>query len=73
VPAVIIDYTEFLQLAGRFGNAFTPHTEHVGNQFLGHGQLVIPQAIQRQQEPAAQLLIDRVVPVADGGLSHLCN
>jgi hypothetical protein len=31
------------------------------------------QAIEAHQQPAAQLLIDRMVPVAYGGLRHLCN
>ena len=73
VSAVIFDYTLSLQLAGSFCDAFAPDTQHVGNQFLGHGQAVVRQAIHRKQQPAAQLLIDRVVPVADCGLGHLRN
>ena len=41
------------------------------DEFLRHRQLVGGQAIERQQQPAAQLLIHRVMPVADRGLGHL--
>jgi hypothetical protein len=33
--------------------------------------LLLGQPVQRQQQPAAQLLVHRVMPVADRGLSHL--
>jgi hypothetical protein len=36
LPAVVLDYTEFLELAGGVGDAFTPDAEHVGDEFLCH-------------------------------------
>jgi hypothetical protein len=37
----------------------------------GHGQLVGRQAIEREQQPAAQLLVHRVMTITDRGLRHL--
>src|ERR1700680_2294434 len=36
----VADNTELVQLAGGFGDAFTAHAEHIGDELLGHGQLV---------------------------------
>ena len=69
--AAVSDQSRRLQLSGGFGDAFAAHAEHVGDQFLRHRKLVRLQAIQTQQQPAAQLLVDRVMPVADRGLRHL--
>jgi len=60
-----------VQLARGFGNAVTTHAEHVGNKLLGHGQLIGRQAAEGQQQPAAQLLIHRVMAIAHRGLGHL--
>ena len=40
VAAIILNQTSLLQLAGGLGDTFATHTEHVGDQFLGHDQLV---------------------------------
>ncbi len=32
--------TALLQVSGRLGNALAAHTQHLGDQFLGHGELV---------------------------------
>ncbi len=45
--------------------------QHVGDQLLGHGQAVAGQPVEGKQQPATQLLIDGMVPVADRGLTHL--
>src|SRR5205085_7728472 len=46
-PAVA-DQPKLLQLPRSLGNAFAAHAEHVGDQFLGHGQLVGLQTIEAQ-------------------------
>lgn len=71
VASAVLDHSQALQLAGGFGDALAAHAEHVGDQFLGHDQLVAGQAVEGQEQPAAQLLVDGVVAVADGGLGHL--
>src|ERR1700719_680967 len=40
LPAAVFDHAKLLQLAGGFGDAFTTHAEHVGDELLRHGQLV---------------------------------
>jgi hypothetical protein len=35
-----------LQFPGGLGNPLAPHAEHVGDQFLGHGELVRGQAVE---------------------------
>jgi hypothetical protein len=44
----VTDDPELLQLARGFGDTFTAYAEHSRNEFLGHGQLVGGQAIERQ-------------------------
>jgi hypothetical protein len=60
-----------LQLAGRLGDTFAADAEHVGDQLLRHPQLVGRQPVVAEQQPAAQLLVDRVVTIADRRLRHL--
>ncbi|MNR17658.1 hypothetical protein D3C85_1343360 [compost metagenome] len=67
----VFDDTQALELAGGVGHAFAAYTQHVGDQLLGHGQFIALQAIERQQQPAAQLLVDGVVAVAHCRLGHL--
>jgi hypothetical protein len=42
-----------------------------GDQFLRHNKLVALQAIQAQQQPPAQLLIERMVAITNRRLRHL--
>ncbi len=65
---MVFDDTGLLEFAGGFGDALTANTEHVRNQLLGHYQVIVLKAVQRQQQPAAELLVNRVVTIADGGL-----
>jgi hypothetical protein len=58
VATAVTDQARALQFPGRFCNAFSAHAEHAGDQFLRHDQLVRRQSIERQQQPAAQLLLD---------------
>ena len=69
--ARIADQAQLLQLQRAFGDALAAHAQHVGDQFLRHHQLVAVQPVQAQQQPAAQLLVQRVVAVAHRGLRHL--
>ena len=69
----IADQTGFLQTERAFGLAFAAHTKHVGNEFLRHHQFIALQAVQAEQQPPAQLLVQRVVAVAHGRLGHLRN
>jgi hypothetical protein len=48
--------------AGTFLTSAEEIDELVVAQFLGHGQLVRGQVVQAQQQPAAQLLLHRMVP-----------
>jgi diguanylate cyclase len=67
----VMDHAQPVQLAGGLGDAFAAHAQHVRDQLLGHHQLVAGQPVQRQQQPAAQLLVDGVVAIAHGRLRHL--
>jgi hypothetical protein len=40
LPALVFYYTKLLQLARGFGDALTPHPEHVRDQLLCHSQSV---------------------------------
>src|ERR1700687_697449 len=71
MSAVVMNDAELLHFPGRFGDALTTHAEHVSDQFLGHRQFVGRQAVQGQQQPTAQLLVYRVMAVADCSLGHL--
>src|SRR6202521_4792347 len=55
------DQPSALQLPGGFGDAFTAHAQHVGDQFLGHGKFVRLQTIeaeqQRKRQPKAVLTL----------------
>jgi len=73
VPVAVFDHPEFLQLTGGLADAFAAHAQHVGDQFLGHGQCVARQAVQRQQQPAAQLLVNRMMAVTGRRLSNACE
>jgi hypothetical protein len=53
VAAAVMNQAFVVQLAGCFGNAFAAHAEHVGDQLLGHGQIVRGDAIHFDQQPAS--------------------
>jgi hypothetical protein len=71
VAAAVLDEACLLQPSRRFGDALAPHPEHARDEFLGHDQFARVDAIESQQEPAAQLLLDRMMAVAGRGLGHL--
>src|SRR5258706_5252902 len=71
--AAIVDEACALQPASGRRDALAAHAEHAGDQLLRHDHLARADAIDRQQQPAAQLLLDEMVPVAGGRLQHLCD
>ena len=71
MAARVADQTGFLQLERPLGHALPTHAQHVGDQLLRHDQFVVPQTIQAQQQPTAQLLVKRVVAIANRRLRHL--
>src|SRR5471032_1026303 len=73
MAAPVTDEAARLQAASRLRHAFAAHAQHIGDQFLRHGQFAVRQAVHGQQQPAAQLLLDRVMAVAHGRLRHLRN
>ena len=73
LSAVVLDNTEVLQLASGLGHTLAAYPKHVGDQLLGHNQAIARQPVQRQQQSAAQLLVDRVVAVTNRRLGHLRN
>ena len=40
LPTDVADNTELVQFTGGFGDPFSAHAEHVGDELLGHDQLV---------------------------------
>ena len=71
MTAAIANETGVLQFSGGFRNAFPTHAQHAGDQFLCDDQFMRRDAIEGGQQPAAQLLLHRVVPIAGSGLCHL--
>ncbi len=71
VAAAVTDDAGTLQVSGSLGNPFPPHAEHARDQFLRHHQLARRDPVESEQQPAAQLLLHRMVPVADRRLGHL--
>ncbi|MCY1349525.1 hypothetical protein D9M69_357160 [compost metagenome] len=56
MPMAVVDQVRGLELQGGLGHAGAPHSEHVGNEFLRHRQVVGGQPVDAQQQPSAQLL-----------------
>ena len=71
VATVVINQSRFLQSACGLRDAFTSHTQHIGDQFLGDGQLVRSKPVEALQEPPAELLVHRMMPITDRRLSYL--
>jgi len=70
-PTAVADQACALQFPGGLRDPFAAHPEHVGDQLLRHRELVRGQPIEAEQQPAAELLVDRTMPVADRRLRHL--
>jgi len=71
-PAVVVvNQATLLKRAGCFVRFFRLNAQHVSDQLVGHDDLTGRRAVKRHQDPATQLLLDRVVAVAGGSLDHL--
>ena len=46
MAAMVFDDPQVLQFASCFGNTLTANTQHVGDEFLGHRQMVVRKAIK---------------------------
>lgn len=64
MTTIITDKPVPLQIACCFGYTFLPYPQHVCCQFLGHYEIITLQSVMAQEQPAAQLLVYAVVPVA---------
>jgi hypothetical protein len=42
----VFDYAQPMQLASRLGDSLAAHAQHIGDQFLGHDQIIGWQAIE---------------------------
>jgi len=71
--ALIGNHSELLQFRRSPGDPLAAYAEHVSHEFLGHRQVIVREAIHRQQQPPAKLLVDGVMPIADRGLRNLCD
>jgi hypothetical protein len=60
-----------LQPSGRRRNAFTSDPKEICDLFLSGLELTGRYAIERQQQPATQLLVDRMMAIADSQHSRL--
>jgi hypothetical protein len=69
--AVATDRAGVLQPQRRDRDAFAAHTEEAGRRLVRQHLLVRLHPVHAEQQAPAQLLIDRVIAVADRGLSDL--
>jgi len=67
----IPDCPTLLQPSGRSRNAFTPDPEEIRDLFLRGLEVARRYAIESQQQPATQLLDDRMMTIADRQHSRL--
>src|SRR6185503_3665781 len=72
-PADVADCADILQVSCGDRNAFAAHTQHVGNQFLRHDQLISFYAVMTEQQPPAELLFNRVKTVTNCRLRYLSD
>jgi len=66
-----MDQAGVVELSCRFRDPFATHAQHVGDHLLRHLKFVGGRTVDLNQQPAAQLLAQRVVTVARGGLRDL--
>lgn len=70
-PTGVPDQTRCLQGASCFGHGLAAYAQHGRDRFLGHGQLLVVEPVKHQQQPAAQMLVQRVLTVAHRRLRDL--
>src|ERR1039457_1358979 len=63
VAAAVMDQSRLLQLSSGLRDTLAAHAQHMSDQFLRHRQLIRGQPVEARQDPAAQLLFQRMVPV----------
>ncbi len=68
---VVSDQPQALQRTGSGGDTHAAHAQHVGDELPRHHEFRLAQTIQTEQQPAAQLLVQRMAAVAHSGLRHL--
>ena len=71
VATVIIDESRLLQFPCGLRDPFAADAQHIGDHFLRDRQFVRREPVQALQQPAAELLDYRMMPVADRRLRHL--
>jgi len=71
VPAAVADDRGELQAVRGDGDALAPHAEQMREHLVRHFDLVGAQQDATEQEAAAQLLLDRVMAIADSRLRDL--
>src|SRR5438552_12636856 len=69
----VLDQTGILQAAGGYGNALATSSQHVGDKFLSHQQLIGTHSVMAEQQPAAQALFHGMETVTDSRLRDLGN
>jgi hypothetical protein len=67
----VMNQAGVMQLARGFRDTFATHTEHIGDQLLGDLKLVRRSTVDLDQQPAAQLLVERVMTIAGRRLRDL--
>ena len=70
-PPPVVDQAGGLKLSGRFGDPLPTHPHQVGDHLLSDLQPIARYQVETEEQPAAQLLIHRVVPVAENILGNL--
>ncbi len=66
--AHIFNQFSFGKFLGSQRDAFTSHSEHIGDKVVRHYQLIRVQTVVAEQQPTAKLLFDGVETIANGGL-----
>ena len=56
-----VDQLLYLPVAARFGRRASAYAQYVGDRSLGNGRFIDRQSTHRQRQPAAQLLVERMV------------
>ncbi len=69
--ATVTNQVLFLENTCGFVNPFAPHSQHVRQKVLSEFELIRIHPIACHQKPSGEPRVDRVEPVADGGLRDL--
>ena len=69
--ACVVDDPFMHQFLGGHGHTFASDTQQAGDDFMGHHNGVVIDAVERHEQHATQLLVQGVVPMARSNLRHL--